>query len=198
MRNVSWSADSFRPRAASRRPAAHPPVRRCRSSTCRGVSRSPEFCSSAAASGGVKDSWAARSSWSPPFRRSRGSDSGGSSLLARTSRMVAGLTRMKVRRVFSVCGSSSCCTSSRISRIGWASSCSAAASSARKSGCVAGLRVRVACSGADGGSDGQAVMAARIADHSRGGSLSSRSMLTQAVSVTVVVRAQSASSRVFP
>ena len=119
-------------------PAAHPPVRRCRTSTCRGDSRSPVLSSSAAVCSGVKDNCAARSSHSRPVSRSRGSASGGSSRLASTSCTVAGLTRMKARRLSSACGSTRLCTSSRISRMGCGDSANPAANCAMNSDWVAG------------------------------------------------------------
>ena len=66
------------------------------------------------------------------------------------------------------------------------------------SGWVAGRQTRGGCRLPAPGTDGQRATAATTADHNRLGSLSSGSMPTHATSIAVLVRAQSASSSVFP
>ena len=185
-------------RAASRRPAAQPPVRRCSTSTCCGDSRSPDCSSSCAAWAGVNASCAARSSRNLPRSRNRESDNGGSSRLDSTSCRVAGLIRVRISTPCRATGSTSSCTSSRIKRSGCGSACTASASSARNSGWAPARHAHRPCNRLDCGTDGQPAIAATTAAHNRLGSLSSRSTPTQAVSTPVLVRDQSASNNVFP
>ena len=183
-------------RAAMPTPAGQPLVLFCSAVSCSGAGCTPALSRSAAVSPREKRNWSARNSRSVPVGLSRETADKGYRL-DRTSTRPAGRWRTRTSRPCRACPPTSSCASSRTSRTGRSSSSSASMSSARYSGGAVGHRQgRARRLSAD--TAGLAATAAATVDHSRRGSLSSRSRSTQAVTTSGEVRTHSASNMVLP
>ena len=196
-RNASGSACPRSGSVASRRPAAHPPVRACSSAACDGVRRSPHRASSSAASSGENRSCSARSSHTRSSSRRRATGSAGSARPASTSRSPLRAARASARSPCRTSGARRWWVPSRTSRTGTGRVSRPSRRSSRKSSPTAAREAVRRHKRLDGGTAGQERRAASTPPHSLRGSSSSSSSASHAVG-TSLFRTQSARTSVLP